>query len=96
MMESTIDLILKGHFENLKEKANSHKITFPSEANLITTLREVADYLRQNDGKEAKSQRDKVLDLLQLLEQNESVQVKRKPMKKAGGKKVKQEDRKAM
>lgn len=96
MMESTIDLILKGHFETLKEKANSQKLTSASEANLIATLHEVADYLKNDDEKEAKRLRNKVMNLLYLLEQNESIKMQRKPMKKAGGKKGQKQNRKAM
>lgn len=96
MMESTIDLILKGHFENLKERVNSQKLTLTSEVNLIETLKEVDQYLQVDNGKEAKRLRGKVVDLLHLLEQNESMNLKPKPMKKAGGKKEHKQDRKAI
>lgn len=94
-MESTIDLILKGHFETLKERAN-RQYAGSSTLSLTDTLTEMADYLSKDDSKKALRLRAKVMDLLQAIEGQMPMKMEKKPMKKAGGKQSKKQDRKAM
>jgi len=81
-MESTVDLILKGHFESLKEKANSNSMEDKNE--IFQLLQDTEYYLKQKEDEEAK-------DLLKRFEQlnQQNLTFRKKPMKKAMGKQKK-------
>jgi len=85
-MESTVDLILKGHFESLKEKANSQSLEDKNE--IFHLLFDIESYLKNRDDVEAK-------DLLKRFERlnHQNLTFKKKPMKKATGRQKKSSEK---
>ena len=97
-MESTIDLILKGHFEGLKQNAEAKSGRLKSFDHLLEVMGEAITYLeQQNDDSHA----ELIAKLKSALADAQpsiyaAVEMKKKPMKKAGRKGASRKHKKAM
>ena len=97
-MESTIDLILKGHFEGLKQNVDAKSGRLKSFDILLKVVGEAITHLeKQNDDTHA----ELIAKLKSALSNvqpgiNTSIEMKKKPMKKAGRKENSQKHKKAM
>ncbi len=96
-MESTIDLILKGHFQELKNKVND---TGSKEGikTLIMAVEEAILYLQKNQDKESKALINKLTKALYMVNPTYTmaIEMEKKPMRKAGKKKISAKQKKAM
>ena len=97
MGESTIDLILKGHFENLKQRANNESIQ-PVTDELREVLNEILDYLKGTNDQKSKDLYQRLIEILPALDKNTDniLAAGKKPMKKAGKKKNQGAQKRAM
>jgi len=97
-MESTIDLILKGHFDTLKERVNNNSVKSQRAEDLKTLLKDVVDYLEQTGDKKAAELRKRLVELMSEDSFSSEVlfDLGKKPMQKAGKKKSTKDQRKAM
>lgn len=97
-MESTIDLILKGHFHKLKENIDESTGKRGSLKDLFTFVEEAIAYLKKQNDKESKVLVSKLSTALHEINPafGNALEMEKKPMKKAGKKKVDQSQKKAM
>lgn len=97
-MESTIDLILKGHFHTMKENVDESTGKNESLKMLCARVEEVVSYLKKQNTKEGKILASKLTAALHELNPayGKAIEMEKKPMKKAGKKKIDQSQKKAM
>lgn len=97
-MESTIDLILKGHFHELKDSVNEKSGHTTNLKALCTAVEEAIHHLENNRSKENEALIEKLKIALQQANPayGTAFVMKKKPMKKAGKKKDTQSQKKAM
>jgi len=97
-MESTIDLILKGHFENIKTQINEATTQISDNKGLRQLLKDIASYLENQKSEEALQLLHKLNDQLNIIEEkrlNKALKAKKKPMQRAGKKQKERSNRKA-
>ncbi|MEP2771850.1 MAG: hypothetical protein ABJH05_06860 [Fulvivirga sp.] len=97
-MESTIDLILKGHFHTIKEDVEATTGRNESLKMLCASVEEAINYLKKQNDKESKALINKLSATLHEIipAYGNAIEMKKKPMKKAGKKNVDQSQKKAM
>jgi len=97
-MESTIDLILKGHFHTIKENVDKSNDRSGALNTLCSSVEEAIDYLKKQNDKESKALINKLSAALHEINPayGNAIEMKKKPMKKAGKKNVDQSQKKAM
>ncbi|MTI19938.1 hypothetical protein E1176_02790 [Fulvivirga sp. RKSG066] len=98
-MDSTIDLILKGHFNQLREEINNSPYQETQAEKLAIVLSEISEYLQGREDAKADELRTKLAEFIpQVTEGNAErlLKLAQKPMLKAGRSKAKKQDKKAM